>query len=662
MIRSFRPPYLGAAYYPEDWDESQQDYDLAMMKKVGINVVRIAEFAWKRMEPRPGEFDFSWLHRIIRRLADEGIATVLCTPSATPPRWLSMLYPDVTLETENGRKMSHGGRRHCCSNNAHYREASARIVEAMAKEFGSEPTIIGWQIDNEIYAHDNNSCFCETCTEKFHEYLHKKFGSIEALNAAWNLNLWSQAYDSFDEIPAPRDGWHNPHLRMEWKIFQNESHVDFVHMQAKILRRHTKALLGTDVMPFHGMNYRRLNEELDVVQFNHYNRSDNLWKAAMWFDYFRTLRPHPFWCTETQTCWSASVAVSKNQTVKPEGFCRVNSFLPLALGGEANMYWLWRTHWAGHELMHGSVLDASGRPMHIFGEVQDVSDMMAKAADFLNGTRVATQIGVHFTSLNWNMVQTQSVVTDLQYAAVVEECYKPLIDAGLRPDLIDAEETLDKYRLIFSPMMMTLEEGGLPERIEEWVKNGGVWVVGPLSDIRTEYGTRYQDRAYGILEKLTGARWLYGIPDHDGRIQAQWTESGEPFGGKMWYDIFDESEENSAVKVTDGHSTIQGKACVLHRTVGKGHVILVGTLPAYAEWRKIDAWACDLAGLEHDVAEGEVLVSPRCGEVGEGVILTEYAGKTASYRLDGSATDLLTGERLSGTVELKPYEIRVLKK
>ena len=409
MNELFKPPYLGVAYYPEDWDESQQEYDIAMMKKAGINAARIGEFAWKSMEPHPGQFDFGWLHHVVNKLGEAGIAVVMCTPTATPPRWLSVLYPDITTEGANGHKASHGGRRHCCSNNPHYREYSARIVEEMGKEFGDNPYIVGWQIDNEIYTH-NEGCFCIDCQGKYWEYLREKYGTIENLNAAWNLSLWSQGYDRFEDIPAPRDAWHNPHLRMEWMIRQNMSHVDFVHMQADILRKYTKAPIGTDTMPFNGMNYRQLNDKLDVVQFNHYHETGNLWGAAMWFDYLRTMRPRPFWNTETQTCWNGSTEIG--QSIKPEGFCRVNSFMPIALGGEANMYWLWRTHWAGHELTHGSVLDTSGKPMHIFGEVQDTAAMMAKSADFLGGTKIDTQVGFHYTSLNWNMINTTSVNID----------------------------------------------------------------------------------------------------------------------------------------------------------------------------------------------------------------------------------------------------------
>ncbi|MCQ2431163.1 MAG: beta-galactosidase [Clostridia bacterium] len=653
----FRPPYLGCAYYPEDWDESEIPYDISMMKKAGINCARIAEFAWHKMEPAPGKFEFGWLHHVVNQLGENGIAVVLGTPSATPPRWLSKIYPDVMQVNANGIPMSHGGRRHCCSNNPHYVEYSLRIAEAMAKEFADDPYVIGWQIDNEIYSFDG--CFCPECCGRFAEYLREKYGDIETLNARWNLNLFSQAYDCFEDVAQPKNAWHNPHLQLDWKTFQNDSHIHFVHKQAEVLHRYVKVPVGTDTMPFNGMDYGKLNEKLDVIQFNHYNDPQNHSNVVLWFDYLRTILPHPFWNTETQTCWNGSVAIG--QSIKPEGFCRVNSFMPLALGAEANMYWIWRTHWAGHELTHGSVLDASGRPMHIFGEVQDTAEMIKKSAEFINGTRVKTRVAFHYDSINWNMMLTQPVVGGMNNDRI-NEFYRPLLDSGLRPDVIFSEKDVSGYDLIFSPLMMTMEKGGLSDAMKKWVKDGGTWVVGPMTDIRNIDGARYQHKPFGMLEELTGAKWLYGIPDAIGAVKTAWTD-GDDFRGNLWYDIFEPGSGAALVTVKEGHSAINGKACVLDCTVGKGHVIILGTVPSHDDLMKIISRACAYAKVPCGTTEGAVLASPRVGEAGEGVIVMEYSGSNPGvYHFEGTMTDILTGKSYTDKAELAPYEILVLKK
>ena len=658
MAELDRAPWLGVAYYPEDWPEEEIDGDIRRMKEIGVNAVRIAEFAWHRMEPRPGEFDFSFFHRVVDRMGEAGIAVVLGTPTATPPRWLSRLYPDVFAERENGRQAAHGGRRHCCSNNAHYNAYCMRIVEKMAQEFADDSHVVGWQIDNEIYAGDMG-CFCPSCQAAFRERLRAKFGTIDALNEAWNLNVFSQWYDDFADIPAPRDAWHNPHIIQEWRAFQNDSHIAFVHRQADILHKYVKAPVGTDIMPVNGMDYRRMHEKLDVVQFNHYNVPENLYACAFWFDYLRPIKARPFWNTETSTCWNGSTAI--RQSVKPEGFCRANSWLPIALGGEANMYWLWRTHWGGQELTHGAVLDTSGRDMHIVGEVREVAQGLRRAAGFISGTRVKSEAAIHFTSLNWNMNIAQPVVEGLKYMPSVQDrWYKPAVDLGLRPDVIDAAEPLDKYRLLFSPLMMSIEEHGLPERVAQWVKDGGTWVVGPLTDVRNAEGARYRNRFWGMLEELTGIRWCYGVPDTEGHVKAEWRD-GTPFEGGTWFELSENCGGDTLAQVTAGHSALLGKSLVVSRAVGKGRVILLGTIPSAKDAARIIRMACELSGVKPVEVEGEVMAAPRAGEAGEGLILVEYGAKDGSCVLPGPMTDLLTGRRLEGRVALKPYDVLVLK-
>ncbi|MDO4389808.1 MAG: beta-galactosidase [Eubacteriales bacterium] len=657
MFQAPEKPYLGVAYYPEDWPDEEMDKDIARMKEIGVNTARIAEFAWHRMEPHPGEFDFSYFHKVVDKLAAAGIAVVLGTPTATPPRWLERLYPDVMAESENGRVFSHGGRRHCCSNNPHYDAYSLRIVEKMAQEFADDPAVIGWQIDNEIYSF-GNGCFCPNCQGKFRERLRKKYKTIDSLNQAWNLNLFSQWYDDFSEIPAPRDAWHNPHLIQEWKIFQNDSHVEFVHRQAEILHKYVKVPVGTDTMPINGMDYRKLTEKLDIVQFNHYNVPENLYRCAFWFDYLRTLKEHPFWNTETATCWNGSANIT--QSIKPEGYCRANSWLPIALGGEANMYWLWRTHWAGHELVHGAVIDSSGRDMHTVGEVKDVARGFHAASRFLTGTRVRPDAAIHFTSLSWNMHESQSVVEGWEYMPTVQDTfYRPMTRRGLRPDVIDSGAALDSYKLIFSPMVMSLDDRDLSARMAQWVKDGGVWVVGPLTDVRSADGTRYRDRFHGMLESLTGARWAYNAPDRESRIQAAW-QDGEAFQGDTWYEMWD-ADDDALVKVTGGHSAIEGKALVSLKPVGKGWVLLLGTLPSEKDMDRILRLVCEKSGVALPQVEGDVMVCPRRGEAGEGLVLVEYGCGEAAVTLDAPMTDLLTGRKLQGKIHLKPYDVLVLQ-
>ncbi|MBQ8441266.1 MAG: beta-galactosidase [Clostridia bacterium] len=658
---SYHPPYLGVAYYPEAWPEEEMAKDIAKMKEAGINVARMGEFAWSKMELREGEFHFEWLHRVINALADAGIATILGTPTATPPIWLSRKYPDIMKENETGRRRQHGGRRHCCSNNPHYRAASARIVEAMAKEFGENENVIGWQIDNEIYS-AGMGCFCPECQEKFIRELRDRFRSIENLNREWDLSTWSQEYSDFEEIPSPRDTLINPHHKLAWMTFQQESNINFVEMQAKILKQYTKAPLGTDTMPINGTNYRHMTRSLDVAQFNHYNSEENLWEACFWFDFQRTLKDRPFWNTETSPNYSGSIAA--NGTTRRDGFCYANSFLPLTLGAEANLYWLWRTHFGGHEVMHGSVVYASGRPMYSYREVQKASADFKKAADFLNDTHVETRLALHFPSQSWNFFETQKLSKQFDYKRSVLDCfYRPMVDLGLRPDVIENDLPLDKYQLIFTPFVPDLEQDALNQRLHQWVEQGGIWVVGPMTDIRNRYGAHFHDRPLGSLESFANVYLAHSLPCDNSAFLCQ-TADGRNLGDSLWYEFYDNVGESLAEVTRSPHSALIGKSVLLRRKIGKGTVIVLGWIPAPQDMKEfLLPLTCDAAGISYGQAEGNCLmVTPRTGNGREGLILAEFEGQGGSYQLPCPMYEHLSGKTLSGRVTIAPYEVLILEK
>ena len=654
-----KTPFLGCAYYPEDWDDDQLSYDIQMMKKAGITCARIGEFAWRKMEPKRGQYEFGWLHRVVDALGEAGIAVILGTPTATPPIWLGETFPEVFVRHSNGTRQQHGGRRHCCSNNPRYLEASDQIVHAMGKEFGSDPNVIGWQLDNEIYTW-GTGCTCEYCMKAYHKRLKEQYGTIENLNARWNLNLFSQAYDSFEQIPGDWDAWHNPHLKYEWAAAHYDADVKFMHRQAQILRRYTIAPIGTDMMPINGMGYEEMCGDLDVVMFNHYNTPANLSDAVFWFDFIRTVKDRPFWNTETATTWNGSTAIG--QALKPEGYCRVNSWLPVALGGESNMYWLWRQHWAGHELVHGSVLSPEGRPTHTFGEVQQTAKEYEAASEFLTGTKVKTPVALHFTTKSWKLFEQQAIFDGNWYPGNVGQSHRALVHCGVRPDVIGAAHDLDGYKLLVSPCVMTLEDGDLAEKIKAFVENGGVWVAGPMTDIRNDIGAHYTDRAMGMLEDWLGIRQDYSIPTDGTVLKTAWVD-GEELKVRKWAENYTNlCGGETLASVSGGHSALIGETVIGRYKVGKGEVILCGALLEDGDLEKLLKLALTDAGITPYEITGELNVSPRIGEAGEGLVLCETGNRPASIQLDETMTDLLTGEEFTGTVPVEPYGVRVLRK
>lgn len=653
------PPYLGAAYYPEDWPIEQIDDDIALMKQAGANVMRVAEFAWSRMEPEEGQYDFGWLHHVVDRLGKAEIAVIVCTPTCTPPVWLVERYPEVLFKREDGRPTLHGARRHTCPNNPVYREHCSRIVTRMAEEFGRDDRIIGWQIDNEVfpYTWPPRPCVCPVCVRKFQESMRNRFGTIQNLNATWGTDLWSQTYQSFSQLPIPDAAtWHHPSLLSAWQQFTSDSYVDFVKHQEDILHRITGHQIGTDMMPFTLVDHGDMNRALDVVQFNHYNGVENLWQASFWFDFLRPLKHHPYWNTETQTCWNGSTAANG---YKEPGFCRANSWLTYAQGGEANLYWLWRQHWSGQELMHGAVVSSTGRPLHVMSEVREISDGLKASADLLNCARpTITGLALHMSPHSASIFDFQPMVNGFNYlSALMDRAYHPLIKGHFRPDVIHPMVDLSPYRLILSPFLPALDEEGLRERMKSWIEDGGTWIVGPLSDIRTADATKFTKAPYGSLEEWAGVYCKYEIPGDPRDFSLRWAD-GRESNGSVWYDGLEARDAEILAEYTEG--PLKGLAAATRRNMGKGRIIVLGTMPVAEDWRRL---VLDIgAGLGITPvadASDNLLVVPRDGTM-DGMIVVEIEGKPGWITLPEPMHDLIARRTLDGTIEVGPYGVMVL--
>ena len=660
--------YLGAAFYPEVYgkDLPTLKQDIEFMKKGGFNVMRIAEFSWSCMEPHDGVYDFEWLHTIVDTLAENGIKTIMCTPSATPPAWFTKKYPEALSIDESGRRKQHGARRHCCSNVPVYREYSCRIAEKLAKEFANDPAVIGWQLDNEIATFDRG-CSCPDCMRAFHTRLRQKFGSIENLNKAWNLNMWSQAYESFEDIPHPDERtWSNPSLISEYTSFNSDSHADFMRIQAETLRANgVTAPIGTDMMPFFLQSHPKTTAPLDVIQFNHYNTLDNLWVSTFWFNYCQNLKPDvPFWNTETSTSFNGSAAIPAARY--PLGFCRINTLLPFAFGGEMNCYWLWRSHPSGHELMHGSVITTQGRPLYNFNEIEQVSALLDKSEDFLASTKAGRPDFAMTASCNTGIMFIASpTVEKFDYIKKITEAYHSFFGTGMLPQVIEPCMPLDDVKVLYSPYLMTLEEGDFAARLEKWINDGGIWIAGPLTDIRNSELAKYPDSPYGILERITGIYNDFGMSAASIPAKVVWN-SGLVGDTDVWTDVFtltDGMESLATYYSNDIEpSPLDGLTAAAFCPVGKGGVIVLGTQPDAAAMAEIARYAYAKAGIDPGVtSDSNVLAIERIGER-NGLVLAEVEHRAGSVQLDGSYRDLATGNIHSGTVELRPYGFMVLEK
>lgn len=211
---------------------------------MGFEHVHIGEFAWTLLEPEEGHFDFGWLERVVRLSRDHALKVILCTPSAAPPIWLVRSHPEVLMIDARGRRMNHGSRQHACWSVDAYRQYVARIVTEMAKRFGGNPTVEGWQLDNEISHYGRGYCYCPASQGKFRAWLQTRYGTVQQLNRDWGNAFWSQLYQTFDQIDEPNPEelvqQVNPHAQLDLERWQAAEVADYLRFQTEVLRRHVR--------------------------------------------------------------------------------------------------------------------------------------------------------------------------------------------------------------------------------------------------------------------------------------------------------------------------------------------------------------------------------------------------------------------------------------
>ena len=341
---------IGAAYYPEWWPREEWEIDFRQMQDLGLNTVRMGEFAWSRFEPEQGKFVFDWMDEAIELANRNGIRVILGTPTGSIPPWLYQLHPDVLSGNDIG-PYTYGGRKGYCTSSENYLAACARIVTAMAEHYGKNHGVIGWQLDNEP-GHPPQSY--DPVTERaFQAWLQKRYGTLEALNREWNGAFWSNEYTDWSQIKIPRNsaesGW-QPAISLAYRRFFSDSFLNHLRRQAEILRAHceNQFIFTNWPTPTWSVDvFVAAVEFLDATAWDNYVSAPGVgnfrrqYIAGFLSDFSRCAGPHQrFLCAEQ----NAYVPPNANN----EGL-RLQAYSDLAHGSHGQLFFEWRRPLAGAE-------------------------------------------------------------------------------------------------------------------------------------------------------------------------------------------------------------------------------------------------------------------------------------------------------------------------
>lgn len=660
--------YFGVDYYPEQWPEERWAEDARLMQEAGFNVARLAEFSWALLEPEEGRYNFDWLDRAIGILAERGIKIVLGTPTAAPPPWLIISYPDVLPVDEHRRVKGPGTRHHRCANSPAYQEHTRRIVTAMAERYGRHPNVIGWQIDNELGCHDTARCYCERCATAFRRWLRERYEDLEALNEAWGTAFWSQVYYSWEQIHLPwaAPAQHNPGLLLDFYRFSSDSWVSYQQMQIDILRRLAPGQFIThNLMPpalFDLLDYHKLAAPLDFASWDNYHfYGATPAIIASSHDLVWGLRQSNFWVMEQQAGqinWSVY-----NPALRP-GEVRLKTYQDIAHGADGVVYFRWRAALSGSEQYHSGLLDHAARPTRGYREAQSIGEELKRLAPFLEGTAPRPQAAILYDYESRWVLEMQPHNRELTGLASLRAYFLNVYDAFYRRNVpvafVHPLADLNAYRLVWAPALNVVSEE-VASHLAAYVKGGGTLVLGPRAGFKDGCNRVVAQPLPGLLAEMAGAT----VEEFDSPppevVNSVRFGDGPEIPVSLWKEVL--APEKAQVWAEYTQDYCAGRAAVTVNRCGKGQVIYLGTLGEAALYDALLERLLPQAGLAPllNTPPGvEAVARESLGLKRRVIFLLNHTPKEQKVALNGAYQNLLDERKLQGTVTIPARDVLVL--
>jgi len=491
-------PKLGSCYYPEHWPEEQWQKDADEMINSGLAWVRIGEFAWSRIEPVEGVYNFEWLDRAISILGSAGLNIVMSTPTATPPRWIIDKWPDMLIVDADGRARQSGSRRHYCFSHEGYLEEAIRISEIVAKRYGDNSFIKAWQLDNEYGCHDTTLSYSESALKAFRRWTLKKYKTIEQLNESWKNVFWSMEYNDFEQIQLPNltvtDP--NPIHSLDFKRFSSDQVIKFNRSQSQVLRKYTQAPLIHNYMGrITDFDHYEVGKDLDIASWDSYplgfledrsNQSDDFKSKFMRFgdpdfqsfhhDLYRAVGRGRWWVMEQQP---GPVNWAPYNPEPANGAVRLWTWEAIAHGAEVVSYFRWRQAPFAQEQMHAGL----NRPDGVKAPgLSEASQVFSELKEFDSIDQVQSKVALIFDYESCWAWEVMPQGKDFTYFELVYDYYRALRSLGLSIDIMPPNEIdLSGYKVVLLPGLMHIG-GQLESAIKEF---DGVIISGPRTGSKT---------------------------------------------------------------------------------------------------------------------------------------------------------------------------------
>jgi beta-galactosidase len=588
---------IGTYYYPEAWPREEWPRDMANMRKMGLEFVHMGEFAWAFMEPEEGRFDFGWLDRAVQLAADQGLKVVLCTPSATPPVWLTQKHPEVLMVDANGRTMVHGTREEATWSSDVYRRYVGKIVDALGRRYGHDPRVWGWQLDNELSHYGKEPDYSEPSQRKFRLWLRKKYGTIDALNRDWGDSFWSQMYQNFEQIRLPNKEENvaqlNPHQQLDAQRWFADEAADYLRFQTEILRRScghrqwitTNHVNGSDVV-----NPSLTGWDFDATSWTLYPVHGNLNRGPLGFrlgdpylisfgaEYFRSINGQ----AGVMELQPGQVNWGEYNTQPYPGAIHLWLLRIFACGARFACTYRYRQPLAGAELYHNGLVGTDGVTPSFGGRQYSQA-----AAEMVQLRRVAqvdapmpAAYAARRSAILYNIDNRWDIDNHKQtkgwdtYEHLLKY-YAALKRSGAPVDIIGEDRDFSKYAFLVAPAYQLLDPA-LVARWKAYVENGGHLILSCRTGEKDRRGQLWEGPWASPILGLIGARIAFYDtlpPPNVGHVDA----GGSQYPWSNWGEILHpEAGAGAQVLATYTDQYYAGEPAAITRKVGRGDVTYIG--------------------------------------------------------------------------------------
>ncbi|NDW09961.1 beta-galactosidase [Dysgonomonas sp. 520] len=599
---------IGAYYYPEHWPEHQWERDIKRIAELGFEFTHFAEFSWSRLEPEESKFNFEWLDKCVALAEKYGLKVIMCTPSPTPPAWLTAKHPEILVVTEDGFQVKHGMRLNANGSNPVYQQYVKRITEKLADRYGSNPVVCGWQLDNEPH-YEGLYDYSPFVRSEFQKWLKNKYTTIENLNRAWGAAFWSYEFNNFEQIDLPNKNErnNNPHAKIDFKRYSADAIAEALRFQADVLRKkvsskqwvtsnfayykflpsvdlfrskndldfasHTMYLLSTFLDYPEGKLAGRLGSGMEL------SFSSELARSVKGYTGIMELQPG-------QIDWG-----SWNSQPLP-GAVRMWIWHSFALGDKFVCTYRFRQPLYGAEQFHKGIMEPDGVTVSPGGSeyvtaIKEISQLEKLPRE---KTIIPKDVASRTTAFLWkqdNMMSletvklTQSWDTWNHYYTY----YQKLKTMGSSVTFIQESDAFDvsRYPFMVAPAYEMVDEN-LISKWKKYVSEGGNLILTTRSGMKDNNSHLWEAPLQHPIQELIGSKIEY-FDQLSPQEEANVVFEGKNYTWNVWGDILSPASETE-VWASYSDQFYKGKPCVVKNKIGKGSVYYIGVATKNKELEK----------------------------------------------------------------------------